>query len=158
MDCREERKDKNLNARREFCYEIKLLKEPSVSLLLIPWFVPIDKTRLDIGWELHERLRENPNDTFVLVAKKRKEIHGVLIAYARKNDVFVWQAKARNDLSCTKIMFDVLIKWSLEKGYNRMAIETTRNPRVFKRRWGFEVADVYTSNGSIFYKMIKHIK
>ena len=56
---------------------------PEVAMNLIPWFVPTNQNPIQMGWELHERLKEKPEDTFCLVALRGRIVQAVLIAYKK---------------------------------------------------------------------------
>ena len=119
-----------------FCHP----KDPEVSLVLMPWFIPSDKTHLEIGWELHEKLRKSPDDTFCFVAVKNCTIQAVLIAYVRKekNDIFIWQARAKAGFRYSKIVFAGLVKWAQERGFHKLrAGMDKKRQRCFKRLYGF---------------------
>jgi len=130
---------------------------PEASLALIPWYIPNGATRADIGLKLYDRLIKYPNDTFVLVAIEDRRIRAVLIGYARKDDVLVWQAHAGLGFSHSREMFSQLCEWAAGKGYTKLSIETKRSPLAYNRRWGFMITGTYTDQGNIYYKMTKRI-
>ena len=110
---------------------------PEVAMNLIPWFVPTNQNPIQMGWELHERLKEKPEDTFCLVALKGRIVQAVLIAYKRKRDVWLWQAHARKGFKYSRTIFDGLKYWSKSVGKNRIRMGAVKRFKAYQRRWGF---------------------
>ncbi len=110
------------------------------SLWLLSWFIPREQKPLDMGWFLHEQLREKPDDTFCLVAIERNIIQAILIAYTRKRDVFVWQAHARKGFRFSKLMFSGLIHWTRGRGKKRLKCKVgdKRNRKLYELKYGFK--------------------
>ena len=110
------------------------------SLALISWFIPRNQNPLDMGWELHERLRKNPEDTFCLIAIEKNIIQAVLIAYKRKRDVWIWQAHARNGFKYSKTIFNGLVEWTKGKKIKRIRcrVEEERNRKLYELKYGFK--------------------
>ena len=115
------------------------LTKPRVSLELIPFYVPNNQTRLEIGWELFKRLRDKPEDTFCLAAVE-DTLRAMVIAYVWKGDCHIWQAYAEPGFEYSKLMFDRLISWAKEKGLTKLTTGTKR-PRAMCRKWGFVQKD-----------------
>jgi len=113
-------------------------KDESIAMRLIPWFLPANQTPLDMGWELHERLREKPDDTFCLVAIEKNIIQGMAIAYVRKRDVWLWQAHVRKGFKYTKMLFDGLKIWAKSKKRRKIRMGVFEKQDAFQRRWGFK--------------------
>lgn len=111
---------------------------PEVAMGLIPWFVPTNQNAIQMGWELHERLREKPEDTFCVIALDRGIVQGVLIAYKRKRDVWLWQAHQRPGFKYTKYIFDGLKYWSKLVNRSKIRMGATKRHRAYQRRWGFK--------------------
>jgi hypothetical protein len=114
--------------------------KPEMALLLLPWYVEVNRTREMIGWELNERMAKQPDDTLVLVAMDNQEKHilGFSACYVRYNDVFIWQAR-NEKLSRSEVdeVLNSICKWAKSKGFSRIAAMPNRNPKLWKRRWGF---------------------
>lgn len=119
-------------------------KDPIISQVLLPWYVPVDKTELEIGWELNQRLKNNPDDTFCCVAIENNRIQGFLVAYCRESDVFLWQARSNTKHPKSReyvdLIFYGLAQWAKAKGYNRFCASSPRN-KALKRRLGFVDTD-----------------
>lgn len=113
-------------------------KDPDISLKLLPWFVPANQTPMDIGWELHERLRENPDETFCSIAIENDMIQAVLIAYVMKRCVWLWQAQARRGFKYSSFMFNGLKHWSRSRGRKKIRMGVLERHKVFERKWGFQ--------------------
>jgi len=109
-------------------------KEPDISLFLLPWYIPLTQTRLEIGWELHERLRHFPEDTLCGVFYENG-IMGMFVVYCRYDDVFIWQVNAPQN-KYIKFIFDTVIAWAKTKAFNKMRTITSRE-RPIIRRFGF---------------------
>ena len=109
-------------------------KDPGVSLALVPWYVPLTGTRLEIGWELHERLRQFPEDTLCGIFYENG-IKGMFIAYCRYDDVFIWQANVPKN-KYVGLILDTVILWAKARGYSWVRLITNRR-RPMKRRFGF---------------------
>jgi hypothetical protein len=114
-------------------------KEPEISLALVPWFIPDNQDPLDMGWELHERLRTKPDETFCLIAIENNIIQAILIAYTRKRDVWIWQVHARNKFKYGMLMFDGLYRWAIRKKKKKIrgATYNERYNKLFERKYGF---------------------
>lgn len=118
---------------------VELTNPEKTSLELMPWYVEVDQTSLQIGWELYQRMQHLPEDTLVLaVLDEMEQITGITIAYARYSDVFIWQARSgkltRSDVD--KVLARIC-EWAKSKGFKRIAAVPNRNPRVYSKRWGF---------------------
>ena len=112
---------------------------PEVAMNLIPWFVPTNQNPIQMGWELHERLKEKPEDTFCLVALRGRIVQAVLIAYKKGRRVHIWQAHARYAFRYSRIMLDGLIYWAKGKGIKRIKAKVSNevHRRLYERRYGF---------------------
>ena len=110
------------------------------SLALIPWFVPANQEPLNMAWELHERLRENPDDTLCLVAIEKNIIQAVLIAYKKKRIIWLWQAHARQGFKFSKLMFNGLVSWAKGKKISRIkcSVSDEKNRRLYELKYGFK--------------------
>ena len=114
-------------------------KVPSVALTLLPWFVPINQSREDIYLELAHRLETTPEDTLVIICMEGEMVKGMMIAYCRYKDVFLWQVRRAADLSRTFVdkAFGIIKEWTRRKGFNHIAAITNRS-RALQRKWGFQ--------------------
>jgi len=113
-------------------------KDERIAMRLIPWFVPYKQDPMYMGWELHERLRENPNDTFCIVAIEKSIIQAILIAYVRKRDIWLWQAHTRKGFEYSKMIFNGLKIWSKLRKRKRIRMGVHEKRNAFQRRWGFK--------------------
>ena len=115
-------------------------KNPRVALMLIPWFVPVDQTRKEIYLELTHRLTYSPDETFVCLAVEDDLIKGLVIAYCRKNDVFIWQASKDKGVSPKVVdcVFEGIAYWAKGRGYNKITGYPNRAKKIWARRWGFQ--------------------
>ena len=108
------------------------------SLWLVSWFVPVEQNPIDMGWKLHERLREKPDDTLCLVAFEKNIIQAVLIAYVRKRDVWLWQGHTRKGFRFSTLMFNLLKNWSKMRNRKKIRIGIYEKKELFQRRWDFK--------------------
>ena len=117
-----------------------ITKNPRVALMLMPWFVEVDQSREDIYLELRHRLTYNPDETFVCLAVESDLIKGMVIAYCRHEDVFIWQARGSKDLprSIVDYAFAGIGHWAKSKGFSRITGLPNRAKRIWCRRWGFQ--------------------
>lgn len=117
--------------------KLLLTKDPSIAIFLIPWYEAGDDNRFDIGTELHDRMKNSPDDTFVSVVIEERKVLAVLIAYVlNETDIFLWQAKANPKFKKSNEMFDMLIDWAKTKNKKRI-IAITKRPKPAVRRYGF---------------------
>ena len=115
------------------------VKNPNAAYILIPWFIPTNQSREDIFLELLDRMKDGAEETFVLLAIEGRRILGMVIAYCRTSDVFLWQA--RSDGLAGKYVdmaFDGVCSWARGKGMDRIVTKPNRAHKLWKRRWGFE--------------------
>ena len=110
------------------------------SLALIPWFVPTNQNPLDMGWELHERLKENPDDTLCLVAIEKNLIQAILIAYKRKRIIWIWQAHAREKFRFSSLMFNGLVSWAKSRKISKIKckVSSEKNRKLYGIKYGFK--------------------
>lgn len=116
------------------------IKNPNVSITLLPLYVPVNQTRTEIGLELNRRLKDEPDNTLCLVAMDNDYCLGFIIAYAREKDVFLWQSRSSPKASkCSKVAFNYLREWTKAKGLNEIRIKTDkRTAKLMKRKYGFK--------------------
>ena len=115
-----------------------LPKNPNVALMLVPWFVPCGQKIEDMMLNLHHRLKYTPDDTFVCLVIDNDLIKGVVVAYCRKSDVFIWQARNQGlTRAVADRVFDGLCHWARGKDFNRITTIPNRAAKLWKRRWGF---------------------
>ena len=124
-----------------------IAKDPSVAMILIPWFVPTDQTREEIYLELRHRLTHNPEETFVCVAIEGDTIQGFIAAYCRYDDVYLWQGRARSpfdnlypshiaERSSMEAM-QGLEFWAKGCGYNKIVSNSPEGARHIMKRYGY---------------------
>ena len=127
-----------------------LPKNPNIALMLVPWFVPVNQKIEDMMLELHGRLTSDPDDTFVCIAIEDNLIKGVVIAYCRARDVFIWQARNQGLTWATvDRVLDGLCRWAKAKDFDRITTMPNRAAKLWERRWGFRQQD-----SNILYKEI----
>jgi hypothetical protein len=112
-------------------------KDPSVSFRLLPWFVPADQDKVEIGAELEQRLKNSPDDTWVDIATEDGSVCGMVIGFKREEDVYVWQAKILPGFKCGKEMMRRITAWAKESGFSKLAARPLREDAL-KRRFGFK--------------------
>lgn len=116
-------------------------KNPNDAAKLYPWFVPTDtETRMNIASELFGRLKEKPDDTFVLVAIERNITRCIVVAYVlSKRVVWLWQSSAEPGFKHSRLMMDALKSWARGKGAKKIGIGVAdERKKAFIRRWGFK--------------------
>ena len=115
------------------------ITNPEISVHLLPWYVEDNKTPLEIGMELNDRMRENPDDTCVLLAVDKGYIKGVLIGYMDSTSLFVWQARKSKDMNRPRLIFQRLCEWGKQKNADKVQLisDDKRVRRLYKRKYGF---------------------
>lgn len=109
---------------------------------LIPWYAPGDQAHLEIGLELYERLKEKPDNTFCLVAMENGFCQGILIAYIRKNDIWLWQSRAKSGFKYSKLAMRCLFEWAKWRGYNTIKTKPNkRSAKLLARKYKFTPSD-----------------
>jgi len=125
-------------------------KDPEMVSYLAPWFVPVEKSIVDICIELKDRLENEPEDTLCLVATENEKCHGILVAYMVDDYVWIWQARSRDVWSShypkenhTKDVFGLLIEWAKIKNARdiRMKCPTKKLRKFFNRNYGFDLLE-----------------
>jgi len=116
-------------------------KDPNDAIKLWPWYLETEtENRNDIMSELYGRLKERPDDTFVLVAIERNITRCVVIAYmSSKRVAWLWQSQAQPGFRHSRLMMDALKSWARAKGAKKIGIGVAdERKRAFIRRWGFK--------------------
>ena len=120
---------------------MKILRvlNPEISVQLIPWYVPDDKTPIEIGMELDQRMREDSDNTGVFVAVKNGYLKAMLIGYMEGETLFVWQARKSKDMDRPRLIFHELCRWAKAKGAKKAQLKSSdkRVRRMYKRKYGF---------------------
>ena len=128
-----------------------LPKNPDVALMLVPWFVPCGQCVEDMMLKLYDRLKYTPDDTFVCMVIEDDLIKGVVIAYCRARDVFIWQARNQGLTWATvDRVLDGLCRWAKAKDFDRITTMPNRAAKLWERRWGFRQQE----NSNMLYKEI----
>ena len=119
--------------------KILRITNPEISVHLLPWYVEDNKTQLEIGMELNDRMRENPDDTCVLLAIKDGYLKGVLIGYLEDDYLFIWQAKKSKDMDRPRLILHEMCRWAKQNGKKKIVIGSSnkRVRRLYKRKYGF---------------------
>lgn len=116
-------------------------KNPDDVAKLYPWLIPTGtETRMDIASELYGRLKEKPDDTFVLVAIERGITRCIVVAYmSSKRVCWLWQSQAEPGFEYSRLMMDALKSWARGKGAKKIGIGVPdERKKAFVRRWGFK--------------------
>lgn len=124
-----------------------------MALVLIPWFIPFDQTVVDMYLELCDRMEQQPEKTFVLLAIENDQIQGMVIAYCRKDDVFIWQASTDRGVSVSVVdhAFRGILCWAKGKGYSQVSGVPNRARKIWQRRWGFQSSE--TNDQEVFVEI-----
>jgi len=114
-------------------------KNPDIAYILVPWYVPVNQSREDIFLETYERLKYTPDEMFVCLAVDNDVIKGMVMAFCRYNDVFLWQARSEGlARKYVDRAFDGLCLWAKSKGFDRIVTVPNRAAKLWQRRWGFK--------------------
>jgi len=115
------------------------IHNPTAAMAFTAWYVPVDQTRDEIVQELWHRLTYNPDETFMLAAYEGDFVHGIVVAYRRMEDVFIWQARSED---MTREFVDLglngVIEWARSLGVKKIAATPNRADKIWFRRWGFK--------------------
>lgn len=125
---------------------MKILRtsNPDAAIALLPMYVCFNQTREEIAEELFARLCNDSDNTLVItVVDDDTNIKFFSASYVRDDEVFIWQA--RGDKSLEKkwpdICLGLIMGWAKKKGIEQITAVPNRNPKVYQRRWGFELKD-----------------
>jgi len=127
--------------------EVLNCKNPDIVSYLAPWFVPAEKSIVDMCVELRDRLETKPQETLCLLAMENKTCHGILISYKFKDCVWIWQARARAvwdehypSENYTMEVFNLTVEWAKLIGAKsiKMKCKGKGLRRFFQRRYGFK--------------------
>ena len=115
------------------------IKNPEISVHLLPWYIEDNQTPLEIGMELNDRMINKPDDTCVLLAIKNGYLKCVLIGYIENDYLFIWQARKSKDMDRPRLMFRKLCEWGKSKGVEKAQLIASdkRVRRLYKRKYGF---------------------
>lgn len=117
-------------------------KNPQDIAKIYPWLIPTkNETRMNIASELFGRLKERPDDTFVLVAIENNITRCIVVAYmSSKRVCWLWQSQAQPGFKHSRLMMDALKSWARGRGAKKIGISVSKTgkKRAFKRRWGFK--------------------
>ena len=118
---------------------------------LLPWFIEGKETREEIFLQLYNRLEQDPDNTFVLIAMEGEYCHGFMAAYCREDDVLLWQARTRspfdelypdkaNIYEYNDKAFEILFEWAASKGKKIVSAicHEKRTESLVMRRYGFK--------------------
>jgi hypothetical protein len=116
-------------------------KNPDDVAKIYPWLIPTKtETRMNIASELYGRLKEKPDDTFVLVAIERGITRCIVVAYmSSKRVCWLWQSQAEPGFKHSRLMMDALKSWARGKGAKKIGIGVPdERKKAVVRRWGFK--------------------
>ena len=124
-------------------------KDPEMVSYLAPWFVPVEKSVVEICIELKGRLKNNPEDTLCLVFSEEQVCQAMVVAYKGKDCVWVWQAGARPGFKHSKTAFSLLEKWAEFVGVKEIRTKATKRlSRFLRKKFNFK-----PSNGELTYEL-----
>lgn len=115
------------------------VKDPDATLSMLPWFVAVDKSPIDIGFELSERLQDDPDNTLVIVAEQGSNVQAVVAAFVEANPetgqrhVFIWQGRSRAGFKYGKLLFEQIEQWAKGKDIRRIVLGTQRGRAMCRR-------------------------
>lgn len=114
-------------------------KNPDICYYLVPWFITDEKSAYEIGAELYQRMKQQPEDTYVQVGVEGQQIKSILIAYTMPNYVHIWQARKDKDMNRPRLAFHKLCRWAKRQGYDKLRLATPnkRVRRMYKKKYGF---------------------
>jgi len=112
---------------------------PEISIQLLPWYVEEDRTAMEIGMELNDRMIESPNDTCVLAAIDKGFMKAMIVGFIEEDYLFIWQAKKSKDMDRPRLVFHRLCEWGKQKGISKIKLvsQDKRIRRLYKRKYGF---------------------
>lgn len=115
------------------------IKNPEISIWLLPWYVEDDKTVLEIGMELNDRMQNEPDNTCVLLAVDKGYLKAVLVGYLDGNKLIIWQGKKSKDMNRMHLLGHKLYKWAREHGATKAVLGSSdkRVRRLYKRKYGY---------------------
>lgn len=107
---------------------------------LAPWFVPVEKSIVEICTELKDRLTNNPEDTLCLIFSEKQACEAVVVAYKSEDQVWVWQAQAKAGFRHSKVAFDLIKKWTKFLGVKELRMKASKKSsrEYFKRKFKFQ--------------------
>jgi hypothetical protein len=120
--------------------EYKRIKNPDISLHILPFFVEGgDETPVEIGMRLNDLMREDADNTFVLTAVKDEMLMAVLLAYSDDNGITIWQFKKSKDMDRPQQMIHKMYEWARSKGAKEVYLKChdKRLRRLYRRKYGF---------------------
>ena len=129
--------------------QIVKTSNPDAALALLPLYVEVDgMDRKALAEQLYIRLCNQPDDTLVIALTESNFPVGFAVAYADEKEVSIRQAYCLPtvDKRWVDISLGVIIGWAKIKGFNKITGKPNRTAKLWKRRWGFEIAD----DGSVY--------
>ena len=123
--------------------EVIRTSNPDAAFALLPFYVPDNQTREQIAEELFARLCNAPDDTLLVVGRENNKIKFMSISYVHDDEVFCWQAYHDKTVSrkWVDLVFGMIQGWAKVKNKKRITAIPNRNPKLWKRRWGFDIAE-----------------
>lgn len=120
--------------------EITNCKDPDLVSYLAPWFVPTEKSIVDICVELKDRLVNKPEETLCLVFSEKQIPQAVVVAYKVDDYVWIWQARAKKGFKYSHTCFELLKKWAKFVGVKALRLKASKKSsrRHFKRKYKFQ--------------------
>ena len=120
---------------------------PDISLHLMPWYIADDETEIEVGMRLNDRMTDEPDDTYVLLAEDKGYLKAMLIGVLDGENLLVWQFKKTKDMNTPRQMEKKMYDWARKKGAIRIVLgsKDKRLRRLYRRKYGFtQTKDAYT--------------
>ena len=117
-------------------------KDPEMVSYLAPWFVPVEKSIVDICIELKDRLENKPEDTLCLVFSEEDICNAVVVAYNTDDCVWIWQARAKSGFKHSDTGFELIKKWAMLVGAKEIRAKSTKRlAKFFQKKYHFNLSD-----------------
>ena len=124
-------------------------KDPNMVSYLAPWFVPTEKSIVDICLELKDRLENKPSETLCLIFSEKKACQAMVVAYKSDDCVWIWQYSAKSGFKHSKVGFELVKKWAKFLGVKEIRAKATKRlARFLKRKFNFQ-----RLNGELTYEL-----
>lgn len=123
---------------------IRREKNPDMAFRLMPFFIPYHQTPEEMAVELNDMMKNNIDETFVIIATENGICKALIIAYTRpKNkDVWLWQGRAKSGFRYSNHMMNGIFYWTKSKGYDRLSCGVNRRTALLlSRKYGFIKSD-----------------
>ena len=113
----------------------------------MPWYIEDDQTPAEIGMRLNDLMRDEPEETYVLLAEDKGYLKAVLIGFLDGENLLVWQFKKSKDMTTPRQMEKKMYDWARKNGAVRIVLgsKDKRLRRLYRRKYGFtQTENAYT--------------